>query len=109
MKFWKGRWPQWPERFLRGMRDPKANQHSVRGYWDTMFENYREELTPMLAQDRCSACKGVWHPATGHRHSDKTVVCGPCARHFFGWVKTHTNRRWGSSRFYDHATRPSKK
>lgn len=62
----------------------------------------------MLSQNRCSACKGVYHEATGHRHSEKTVLCGPCARNYLNWLKGHTNRKWGGVRFYDHASRPSK-
>lgn len=52
---------------------------------------------------RCSACGGPYHEATGHRHSVRTVLCGPCARDFKDWVKRHTARRWGKVKFYDHA------
>ena len=106
-KLWKGRWQQWPKRFLRMRRDPKANKHMTQKYWDDLFESTREEIRPMLAQNRCNACKGVFHEATGHRHSDNTVLCGPCAKHFFKWVKGHTNRSWSGVKFYEHAVRPS--
>lgn len=52
---------------------------------------------------RCSACQQPYHPSTGHRHSDRTVLCGTCARDFLRWLKAHTARRWGGVRFYDHA------
>ena len=56
--------------------------------------------------DKCSACRGVYHPATGHVHSNNTVLCGPCTRHYFAWVVSHTNHRYGKVRFYDHAYPP---
>lgn len=51
----------------------------------------------------CSACRGPYHPATGHRHSDKTVLCGPCARDWLKFFRGHVNRRWGKMKFYDYA------
>lgn len=56
-----------------------------------------------MSGDRCSACGGVYHEATGHRHSDRTRLCGPCARDWLAWLKRHTARRWGKLRFYDYA------
>lgn len=53
--------------------------------------------------DKCSACGGPYHEATGHVHSDKTRLCGTCAKDYKNWVKGHTNGRWGGVKFYDHA------
>jgi hypothetical protein len=39
----------------------------------------------------CASCKGVAHPATGHTWSERTLVCGPCARRFWKWAIQHTN------------------
>lgn len=52
---------------------------------------------------RCSACTGVFHPATGHQWSEKTRLCLSCAHSFMQWFKAHTRRKWGGERFYDHA------
>jgi hypothetical protein len=41
----------------------------------------------------CSQCNNPYHPATGHVFSAHTVMCGPCCRRFFAWVKEHTNKR----------------
>lgn len=56
--------------------------------------------------DRCSVCKGPYHPATGHYISAKMRWCGPCTREHVTWLKGHMNRRWGDGRFYDHAQPP---
>lgn len=42
---------------------------------------------------RCSACTGVFHPATGQYLSEKTRLCGPCTKHFVTWVKGVTRAR----------------
>lgn len=63
---------------------------------------YRRNVTHDVPT-RCSACGGVYHPASGHRWGDRVVLCGPCTRHFIAWVKAHTQRRWGGVKFYDHA------
>lgn len=55
---------------------------------------------------RCAACKGVYHPATGHLFTPTCVLCGPCARDFLRWWKGMVNRRWGKLRFYDFAHPP---
>lgn len=43
----------------------------------------------------CSACHGPFHPATGHAHSERTQLCGPCAREFMDWVRVRTRPRKG--------------
>ena len=54
----------------------------------------------------CMACKGPFHPATGHQFtpgpgvSPMAVLCGPCARGFVTWVKGHVCRRWSKGDFY---------
>jgi len=52
---------------------------------------------------RCSACGNLYHEASGHRHSDKTILCGVCARDWKDWTKRHLNGRWGGLKFYEHA------
>lgn len=54
----------------------------------------------------CNACRGPYHPATGHRlmvSPDSPVLCGPCTRLFIKWISGHTKRQWGGVSFYDHA------
>jgi hypothetical protein len=54
-------------------------------------------------EEECSACKGPFHPATGHYHTENVKICGPCAKHFVSWLKGHLKRRWGGKVFYEHA------
>ncbi len=58
---------------------------------------------------KCFACGGPFHEATGHVFKGKFVgvatYCGPCARHFFAWVVSHTKRRWGGLDFYAEAAK----
>jgi hypothetical protein len=49
---------------------------------------------------RCFQCQGPWHEATGHVLMAGTVLCGPCARRFFAWMRGHLARRWGGHDFY---------
>jgi len=53
---------------------------------------------------RCRTCGGVAHPATGCVYSPSFIVCGPCTRSAWAWIRQHTagkGRRRGPS-FYDH-------
>ena len=50
----------------------------------------------------CSACKGPFHPATGHAHTETMLICGVCATRFKNWVRDHTRRKWRGYRFYDY-------
>ena len=50
---------------------------------------------------RCAACKGVYHPITGHVFTEETVLCGPCAREFYKWYKLRMAQM-------DHPTKKSK-
>jgi hypothetical protein len=52
---------------------------------------------------RCSACGTPYHEASGHRHSERTRLCGACARQWLRWLKGNLSRRWGGLRFYEHA------
>lgn len=54
---------------------------------------------------KCSACKGPFHPATGHQLSAQSQLCGPCARDFKAWLKHQTGRPWGGIKFYQHAAK----
>jgi hypothetical protein len=51
----------------------------------------------------CFACKGPFHPASGHAWPQGANYCGPCTRKFFAWVKSHTKRRWSGCDFYEEA------
>jgi hypothetical protein len=61
---------------------------------------------------RCFACRGVYHPATGHLFRPDVAYCGPCARTAFAWVGSHTkprrrksskSRSWRDHDFYEAA------
>lgn len=52
--------------------------------------------------DKCSICKGCFHPATGAIVSDKVRRCGVCERHFINFLKQHTKRKSSGVNFYDH-------
>ena len=49
---------------------------------------------------RCFFCGGVYHPSTGHIWNERVVACGPCAKHFYKWLRGMLNRRWGKKDFY---------
>ena len=51
----------------------------------------------------CRTCGGVAHPATGCVYSPTFIVCGPCTREAWAWIRQHTggSRRRGPS-FYNH-------
>lgn len=42
---------------------------------------------------RCMNCGGPFHPSTGHAFSVTAVLCGPCARDFFAWVRKRMTPR----------------
>ena len=53
---------------------------------------------------RCRTCGGVAHPATGCVYSATFIVCGPCTREAWAWIRQFTagkGRRCGPS-FYNH-------
>lgn len=62
----------------------------------------------------CVSCGGCAHPATGCVYPDGSIVCGPCVRAFWAWVRVHTSqaKRIGSRAekparfvyFYSHAS-----
>lgn len=53
---------------------------------------------------RCASCHGAAHPASGCQYSERVIVCGPCTRRFWAWVRVHTKPRKGTD-FYGAATR----
>jgi hypothetical protein len=56
--------------------------------------------------DRCFACRGPYHPASGHLFREFDVAyCGACFRHFYSWMRGHLNVRFGKLhlKFYDFA------
>jgi len=40
----------------------------------------------------CAECGGVAHPASGCQYTETFLVCGPCTRKFWKWVREHTNK-----------------
>lgn len=36
---------------------------------------------------RCSACGGMFHPATGHCWTETCVLCLGCTKDFIRWIK----------------------
>ena len=57
-------------------------------------------MSPRYEEKRCSACGGVYHPATGHALSARMQLCGPCAREMLAWVKQRCQRRSCGPCFY---------
>ena len=52
----------------------------------------------------CPTCGGVAHPASGCAYTETFVVCGPCVREAWAWIRQHMagkGRRKGPA-FYDH-------
>lgn len=56
----------------------------------------------------CSACNAPYHEASGHvlqrpattGSSDLVVLCGPCAKNWAKWYKSHVGKRWSKGDFY---------
>jgi len=36
---------------------------------------------------KCTICNQPYHPSTGHRWCESTVLCGTCAKDFLRWLK----------------------
>lgn len=53
-----------------------------------------------MESQRCFACGGPYHPASGHLWEADVAYCGPCTRRFFDWVKQHTRGRLRGGDFY---------
>lgn len=78
-------------------------------YEDTPSDDQSSEVEP----PRCESCQNYYHPATGSvllehgttpgREHEPVVLCGPCTRHFTGWLHGHMKRKWGKVSFYDAA------
>jgi hypothetical protein len=56
---------------------------------------------------RCRDCGGVAHPATGCQYTPTWIVCGPCTRRAWEWIRQHVNGKGSrrGPRFYDHVNR----
>ena len=54
---------------------------------------------------KCFTCGGAAHPASGSQYSESVVICGPCTREFWKWVRRHTSQKWGGSWFYELAVK----
>lgn len=52
----------------------------------------------MDGNEKCASCGGVYHESTGHRHSEKSVICGPCAIDFKAWYKGMMARKFGTGK-----------
>jgi hypothetical protein len=52
----------------------------------------------VAASEKCSACKGPFHPATGHQPIEGVKVCGPCTHRPVDWLKVHTRMPYGNGR-----------
>ena len=63
------------------------------------------KTTEVPASEKCSACKGPFHPATGHQPIEGVHVCGPCTHRLVEWLVQHTRRPYGSKEtpFYEAA------
>jgi len=58
----------------------------------------------------CRDCGGVAHPASGCQYTATWIVCGPCTRIAWAWIRNHTaakGRRNGRPSFYNHVNRIS--
>lgn len=45
--------------------------------------------------ERCVACKGMWHPATGDWNPRfQVATCWRCHLDFWVWFKKHAKRLW---------------
>ncbi|MDF2693076.1 MAG: hypothetical protein K0S65_1459 [Labilithrix sp.] len=43
---------------------------------------------------RCTFCSSpAAHPATGCQYGPTTLACRACVESFWGWVRSHTNKR----------------
>lgn len=53
---------------------------------------------------RCRTCGGCAHPATGCVYSPTFIVCGPCTREAWAWIRQFTAGKGGrrGPRFYEH-------
>lgn len=52
----------------------------------------------------CAVCGGPYHPASGHAWPSDVVICGPCTRAFFAWVRMHCRPRDGLDFYAEAAT-----
>lgn len=70
--------------------------------WDKVFQDWRHSGVTMeeagiyvpdferkarIYLYACSACKGPFHPATGHQWSENCRLCNGCTRDFIKWIK----------------------
>lgn len=60
---------------------------------------------------RCATCGGVAHPASGCQYTPTFIVCGPCTRQAWVWLRAHINGKGGRKGlyFYAHAGRSTDK
>lgn len=56
----------------------------------------------MKTFDECTKCKGPFSEPTGWILSERTKLCGRCAKNFADWTIRQLKRKWGRERFYDH-------
>lgn len=55
--------------------------------------------------EKCSSCKGPFHPDNGHQPIEGVNVCGACTKRLVEWLVQHTRRPYGSKEtpFYEAA------
>lgn len=63
----------------------KTNKRNTLFKWAEEIEEYTSE--------KCVACGGPAHPATGFVLSDKAILCGPCAQDFYQWYRKRMNNQ----------------
>lgn len=56
---------------------------------------------------RCATCGGVAHPASGCQYTERFIVCGPCTRLAWVWLRKHINGKGARKGllFYEYAGR----
>lgn len=62
-----------------------------------------------FARHTCPTCGGPSHPASGCAYTPTFIVCGPCTREAWTWIREMTaskGRRSGPA-FYNHVNRVS--
>lgn len=64
-----------------------------------------EQTTTYAPSEKCSSCKGPFHPDSGHQPVEGVKVCGTCTKRLVEWLVQHTRRPYGSKEtpFYEAA------
>lgn len=62
----------------------------------------------MFQSQKCSACGGAFHPATGHAWTANLVLCHSCTQDWMKWLRRRQSqfsavRKGGTTSFMDAA------